>query len=120
MCPSEYWSCWDTEYKRDIREKLHTDIKIFWTGSSVFARQVGSRDARNNYSYYGHELWLWDNIPVNDADYDRLFLDPVRGRYSQLGQAGHQAVVANFANLRGTESSVGMSIIKCRPKSNII
>ncbi|KHL95619.1 hyaluronidase [Paenibacillus sp. IHB B 3415] len=95
MCPSEYWSNWDTEYKRDIREKLHTDIKIFWTGSSVFARQVGSRDARNNYSYYGHELWLWDNIPVNDADYDRLFLDPVRGRYSQLGQTGHQAVVAN-------------------------
>lgn len=95
MCPSEYWSNWDTEYKRDIREKLHTDINIFWTGSSVFARQVGSRDARNNYSYYGHELWLWDNIPVNDADYDRLFLDPVRGRYSQLGQTGHQAVVAN-------------------------
>ncbi|WP_405116687.1 beta-N-acetylglucosaminidase domain-containing protein [Paenibacillus sp. FSL K6-1217] len=95
MCPSEYWSCRDSEYKRDIREQLHTDIKVFWTGSAVFARQVGSRQARDNYTYYGHELWLWDNIPVNDADYDRLFLDPVRGRYSRLGQTGHQAVVAN-------------------------
>ncbi|MEK4850223.1 beta-N-acetylglucosaminidase domain-containing protein [Paenibacillus sp. FSL H7-0756] len=95
MCPSEYWSCRDSEYKRDIREQLHTDIKVFWTGSAVFARQVGSRQARDNYTYYGHQLWLWDNIPVNDADYDRLFLDPVRGRYSQLGQTGHQAVVAN-------------------------
>ncbi|CAH1211576.1 hypothetical protein PAECIP111892_03598 [Paenibacillus auburnensis] len=95
MCPSEYWSYWDTEYKRDIREKLHADIKVFWTGSAVFARQIGSRHAQDNHRYYGHELWLWDNIPVNDADYDRLFLDPVRGRYSQLGRTGHQAVVAN-------------------------
>lgn len=95
MCPSEYWSYWDTEYKRDIREKLHADIKVFWTGYSVFAPQIGSKHARDNSSYYGHDLWLWDNIPVNDADSDRLFLDPVRGRYSQLGQTGHHAVVAN-------------------------
>lgn len=98
MCPSEYWSYWDTEYKRDIREKLHTDIKVFWTGYSVFAPQIGSQHALGNYNYYGHELWLWDNIPVNDADIDRLFLDPVRGRYSQLGQTGHHAVVANPMN----------------------
>lgn len=95
ICPSEYWSYWDTEYKRDIREKLDTEIKVFWTGSSVFAQQIGSRHAQDNHSYYGHELWLWDNIPVNDADYDRLFLDPVRGRYSRLGETGHHAVVAN-------------------------
>lgn len=95
MCPSEYWSYWDTEYKKDIREKLHADIKVFWTGYSVFAPQIGSRHAQDNHRHYGHELWLWDNIPVNDADYDRLFLDPVRGRYSQLGRNGHQAVVAN-------------------------
>lgn len=95
MCPSEYWSHWDTEYKRDIREKLHAEIKVFWTGYSVFAPQIGSKHAQDNYRYYGHEMWLWDNIPVNDADNDRLFLDPVRGRYSQLGQTGHHAVVAN-------------------------
>ncbi|AWB45792.1 hyaluronidase [Paenibacillus sp. CAA11] len=95
MCPTEYWSYWDTEYKRDIREKMHKGIKIFWTGYSVFAPKIGSKHAQENYSYYGHDLWLWDNIPVNDADYDRLFLDPVRGRYSRLGQTGHHAVVAN-------------------------
>ncbi|AIQ49084.1 hyaluronidase [Paenibacillus sp. FSL R7-0273] len=95
MCPSEYWSYWDTGYKRDIREQLHASIKVFWTGYSVFAPQIGSRHAQDNHRHYGHELWLWDNIPVNDADYDRLFLDPVRGRYSQLGRTGHQAVVAN-------------------------
>jgi hyaluronoglucosaminidase len=95
MCPTEYWSYWDTEYKRDIREKLHADINVFWTGYSVFAPQIGSKHARENHRHYGHDLWLWDNIPVNDADSDRLFLDPVRGRYSRLGQTGHHAVVAN-------------------------
>ncbi|WP_151736673.1 protein O-GlcNAcase [Paenibacillus tengchongensis] len=98
MCPSEYWSYWDTEYKRDIRGKLHAEIKVFWTGYFVFAPQIGSRHAQDNSGYYGHDLWLWDNIPVNDCDHDRLFLDPVRGRYSQLGRTGHQAVVANPMN----------------------
>ncbi|MFC6650907.1 beta-N-acetylhexosaminidase family protein [Paenibacillus rhizoplanae] len=97
MCPSEYWSYWNTEYKKDIREQLHPAVKVFWTGYFVFAPEIGRGHAEDNYSY-GHELWLWDNIPVNDCDKDRLFLDPVRGRSSRLGNYGHTAVVANPMN----------------------
>lgn len=98
MCPSEYWSYWNTEYKKDIREQLHSNVKVFWTGYFVFAPEIGRKHAEDNRSYYGHELWLWDNVPVNDCDKDRLFLDPVRGRSSRLGQHGHTAVVANPMN----------------------
>ncbi|MFD2878082.1 beta-N-acetylglucosaminidase domain-containing protein [Paenibacillus rhizoplanae] len=35
---------------------------------------------------------------MNDCDKDRLFLDPVRGRSSRLGNYGHTAVVANPMN----------------------
>lgn len=64
----------------------------------VFAPEIGRRHAEDNHGFYGHELWLWDNIPVNDCDKDRLFLDPVRGRSSRLGRYGHTAVVANPMN----------------------
>ncbi|MEK4852190.1 beta-N-acetylglucosaminidase domain-containing protein [Paenibacillus sp. FSL H7-0756] len=98
MCPSEYWSYWNTEYKKDILEQLHPAVKVFWTGYFVFAPEIGRRHAEDNHGFYGHELWLWDNIPVNDCDKDRLFLDPVRGRSSRLGRYGHTAVVANPMN----------------------
>ncbi|ASA19732.1 protein O-GlcNAcase [Paenibacillus donghaensis] len=98
MCPSEYWSYWNTEYKKDMQEKLHPEVNVFWTGYFVFAPEIGRKHAEDNHKYYGHNLWLWDNIPVNDCDRDRLFLDPVRGRYSRLGQLGHTAVVANPMN----------------------
>ncbi|MGS5018091.1 beta-N-acetylglucosaminidase domain-containing protein [Paenibacillus sp. JJ1683] len=98
VCPSEYWSYWDTEYKKDFRERLHPDIKVFWTGYFVFAPQIGRQHAADNHAFYGHELWLWDNIPVNDCDHDRLFLDPLRGRYSRLPARGHTGMVANPMN----------------------
>lgn len=98
VCPSEYWSYWDTEYKKDFREQLHPDIKVFWTGYFVFAPQISREHAADNHAFFGHELWLWDNIPVNDCDRDRLFLDPLRGRYSRLPDCGHSGMVANPMN----------------------
>ncbi len=98
VCPSEYWSYWDTEYKKDFRERLHPDIKVFWTGYFVFAPQISREHAVENHAFFGHELWLWDNIPVNDCDRDRLFLDPLRGRYSRLPDCGHTGMVANPMN----------------------
>ncbi|MDO7906848.1 beta-N-acetylglucosaminidase domain-containing protein [Paenibacillus sp. JX-17] len=98
MCPSEYWSYWDTEYKRDMREQLQPEVKVFWTGYFVFAPEIGEEHARDNRDFYGHDLWLWDNIPVNDCDKDRLFLDPMRNRYSRLHDTGHTGMVANPMN----------------------
>ncbi|URJ47532.1 beta-N-acetylglucosaminidase domain-containing protein [Paenibacillus polymyxa] len=98
VCPSEYWSYWDTEYKKDFRERLHPEIKVFWTGYFVFAPQISREHAADNHAFFGHELWLWDNIPVNDCDHDRLFLDPLRGRYSGLPDCGHTGMVANPMN----------------------
>lgn len=98
VCPSEYWSYWDTEYKKDFRERLYPEIKVFWTGYFVFAPQISREHAAENHAFFGHELWLWDNIPVNDCDRDRLFLEPLRGRYSRLRDCGHTGMVANPMN----------------------
>lgn len=71
---------------------------MFWTGYFVFAPQISREHAADNHAFFGHELWLWDNIPVNDCDHDRLFLDPLRGRYSGLPDCGHTGMVVNPMN----------------------
>lgn len=98
MCPSEYWSYWDTEYKRDIRETMDPEVLVFWTGFFVFAPVIERTHAANNRQFYGHDLILWDNIPVNDANQGRIFMGPVRNRYSRLGQLGHVGIVSNPMN----------------------
>ncbi|WP_052339496.1 protein O-GlcNAcase [Gorillibacterium massiliense] len=98
MCPSEYWSYWDTEYKKDIRGLMDPEVLVFWTGYFVFAPTIDRTHAKNNREYYGHDFILWDNVPVNDADKDRIFLDPVRNRYSKLNQHGHVGFVSNPMN----------------------
>ncbi|MGE8203790.1 beta-N-acetylglucosaminidase domain-containing protein [Heyndrickxia sp. NPDC080065] len=98
MCPSEYWSYWDTEYKKDIRDLMDPEVLVFWTGFFVFAPTIDQEHAQNNRSFYGHDFILWDNIPVNDADPDRIFLGPVRNRYSKLNELGHIGFVSNPMN----------------------
>ncbi|TCZ78734.1 hyaluronidase [Paenibacillus albiflavus] len=98
MCPSEYWSYWDTEYKKDIREMMDPEVLVFWTGYFVFAPTIDQKHAKDNRAYYGHDFILWDNVPVNDADKDRIFMSPVRNRYSQLNQHGHIGFVSNPMN----------------------
>ncbi|MBU5441631.1 beta-N-acetylglucosaminidase domain-containing protein [Paenibacillus sp. MSJ-34] len=98
MCPSEYWSYWDTEYKKDIRETMDASVLVFWTGYFVFAPVIDRKHASDNRRFYGHDLILWDNIPVNDADRGRIFMGPVRNRYSRLAQHGHVGFVSNPMN----------------------
>ena len=98
MCPSEYWSYWDTEYKKDIRDLMDSEVLVFWTGFFVFAPTINLEQAKNNRLFYGHDFILWDNIPVNDADPDRIFLGPVRNRYSKLNELGHVGFVSNPMN----------------------
>lgn len=98
MCPSEYWSYWDTEYKKDIRNLMDKEVLVFWTGYFVFAPTIDRTHAKDNREFYGHDFILWDNIPVNDADKDRIFLDPVRNRYTRLIQLGHVGFLSNPMN----------------------
>lgn len=95
MCPSEYWENWDSEYRRDLRQNLDEEILVYWTGYNTIAKKIDKKDAEIVEKSFDRGLVLWDNVPVNDVDKDRIFLSPLRTRYSKLNNFNHIGVVSN-------------------------
>lgn len=94
MCPTEYWQNWDTEYRKDLKENLHQNVLVFWTGYNTIAEYIPNIDGQKVKSYFGHPLVLWDNYPVNDMTTDRIFLGPLVNRGKELHRT-HQGMVSN-------------------------
>jgi len=84
FCPTEYWQKDDSLYRKTIKENLHSDIVVIWTGDGVFSRKVSRKNADEISNQFGHKLILWDNYPVNDADEGKLFLAPLTNRENDL------------------------------------
>lgn len=97
-CPTEYWSYWDTAYKKDLKQTVHENIALFWTGYNTIAESIPAQHAKRNAEYLGHDLILWDNYPCNDVNLNRLFLGPNVNRSSLLPQHRHIGVAANPMN----------------------
>lgn len=95
FCPTEYSGYDDTDYKKSIKKYLNPNILIYWTGKSVFPKTITKEDACKAIEVYGHEILLWDNFPVNDADPRNLVVAPLTGRAKDLCDFGIKGYIAN-------------------------
>jgi hypothetical protein len=85
--PVEYYGTEDTDYKRALRTSLDERARVVWTGPEVVSATITREDAETYRSLVSHELFLWDNYPVNDWSYSQgatLFMGPLRGRDPDL------------------------------------
>lgn len=95
ICPSEYWQNYTTLYRKDLNERLDSNIKVFWTGYNTIAKMITSEDCSIVDKSLNKEIILWDNIPVNDVDNKNLFLSPVLNRSSYIKEYNHTGIVLN-------------------------
>lgn len=98
FCPTEYWQKEDSLYRRTIKETLNPNIPVIWTGDGVWSKRVSRKNADEVSNQFGHELILWDNYPVNDADKAQLFLAPVMNRESDLHKSNVVGALSNPMN----------------------
>ncbi|MEV4071051.1 beta-N-acetylglucosaminidase domain-containing protein [Nonomuraea fuscirosea] len=80
MVPTDYAGTGRTAYRDRLAAELPADVLIWWTGSDVVVGEITTEDVSAAAGSYGHRLALWDNFPVNDFDFDRVFLGPLTGR----------------------------------------
>lgn len=94
MCPTEYHQNVDTPYRQDLKQHMDPDVLVFWTGYNTVAEYIPNMDGERVREYFGHDLVLWDNYPVNDMATDMLFMGPLTGRGDQLDRT-HVGMVSN-------------------------
>ncbi|MEU5363957.1 beta-N-acetylglucosaminidase domain-containing protein [Streptomyces sp. NPDC005925] len=93
MVPTEYADADATPYKAALAGSLDADVLVGWTGVAVIPATITVAQAARAREAYAHEILLWDNHPVNDFAFNRLFLGPFDGREKGLpgGLAGFTA-----------------------------
>ncbi|HET9380883.1 MAG TPA: beta-N-acetylglucosaminidase domain-containing protein [Streptomyces sp.] len=84
MVPTEYADTDATPYKAALAGALDADVLVGWTGVAVIPAAITVAQAVRARQVYGHEILLWDNHPVNDFAFGRLFLGPFAGREKGL------------------------------------
>lgn len=85
IVPTDYAGTNRSEYKAALGEKLDPNIRIQWTGTGVFAPSITADQIEQAKAAYGSDhIFFWDNYPVNDQAYDRLFLRPIFHRDPEL------------------------------------
>lgn len=57
--PDDYWL--------DLKQGLHPEIGIFWTGEEVCSPNYSPSHLQETQECLGERLWIWDNYPVNDG-----------------------------------------------------
>jgi hypothetical protein len=83
--PTSYIGSQPTPYKERFGSSLDTKIRIQWTGEDTMSASITSESAtRASESYVTDNLFVWDNFPVNDMAFDRLFLNPLTERALDL------------------------------------
>lgn len=96
FCPTVYHGNGDSDYVKEIGEKVAGEVDIIWTGPWVFSPALTASDAERITRAYRRKPILWDNIPCNDGG-GRLYLGPYLNR--EPAAAAHLAgVILNPMN----------------------
>lgn len=83
--PTHYAGSKPEPYKAKFGTVLNEKVRIHWTGEDVFSDYVTVESViRAGETYVTENLFFWDNFPVNDGDFSRLFLNPLTERDPQL------------------------------------
>lgn len=66
-------------------ESIPQEVTFAWTGEDTFDEEITANELAGFAEKTGHNIWLWDNYPVNDFDLGLgVYLAPVRGRGADL------------------------------------
>ncbi|GAA3541149.1 hypothetical protein GCM10022419_021610 [Nonomuraea rosea] len=95
MVPTDYAGTGRTAYRDRLAAELPQDVLVWWTGSDVVVGEIPAADMTAAAASYGHRVALWDNFPVNDFDFERVFLGPLTGRATELGGVPLEGITAN-------------------------
>ncbi|WP_431918587.1 beta-N-acetylglucosaminidase domain-containing protein [Nonomuraea jabiensis] len=95
MVPTDYAGTGRTVYRDRLSEELPRDVLVWWTGSDVVVGEITAYDMTAAAASYGHRVTLWDNFPVNDFDFSRVFLGPLAGRATRLDGVPLEGITAN-------------------------
>ncbi|MEO0185118.1 MAG: beta-N-acetylglucosaminidase domain-containing protein, partial [candidate division WOR-3 bacterium] len=80
FCPTQYRGFDKTDYILTIAEKLHKNIKIFWTGKNTVSRRITVKDIDRITEILGRPPLIWDNIFANDYIPGIILRFPYRNR----------------------------------------
>jgi hyaluronoglucosaminidase len=105
--PTEYHGLAETQYKKDVRDRLAPDTAVWWTGHDVVPATITVDEARQARELFGHPILVWDNYPVNDYIPGRVPLGPYDGRENGLS-AHVDGVLSNPAN-QAAMSTIALS-----------
>ncbi|KAB8185755.1 beta-N-acetylhexosaminidase [Nonomuraea phyllanthi] len=95
MVPTDYAGTGRTAYRDRLAAELPRDVLVWWTGSDVVVGRITAYDMTAAAASYGHRVALWDNFPVNDFDFSRVFLGPLVGRATELDDVPLEGITAN-------------------------
>ncbi|NUP79573.1 MAG: beta-N-acetylhexosaminidase, partial [Nonomuraea sp.] len=95
MVPTDYAGTARTPYRDLLAAELPPDVLVWWTGSDVVVGGITAYEMTAAAASYGHRVALWDNFPVNDFDFARVFLGPLTGRATELDGVPLAGVTAN-------------------------
>lgn len=90
FCPTVYCgrmaqpSVRDSEYLREVGEKLAAEIEVLWTGPQIISETIPVASLRELRAVLRRKPVLWDNLHANDYDLRRLYLGPYAGRAPEL------------------------------------
>ncbi|KAJ5959442.1 uncharacterized protein N7479_006592 [Penicillium vulpinum] len=83
--PTNYAGSGSNPYKTEFGTKLNKNVRVQWTGEGIFSDDITVESVMAaDASYVTDNLFIWDNFPVNDANRDRLFLNPLTKRAAEL------------------------------------
>lgn len=83
--PTNYAGSAPDPYKKEFGTKLDKNILVQWTGEGVFSPNITVASVEQaDSTYVTDNLYIWDNFPVNDGNRDRLFLNPLTDRATEL------------------------------------
>ncbi|HOK77018.1 MAG TPA: beta-N-acetylglucosaminidase domain-containing protein [Verrucomicrobiota bacterium] len=90
FCPTVYCGAMarpnvsHSEYLRELGDKLHPAIKVFWTGPDIISGEIPVDSIREFRSVLRRRPVIWDNLYANDYDMRRLHTGPYAGRPPSL------------------------------------
>ncbi len=99
MCPTEYHQLKNSEYKNDLKKYMNKDINVFFTGDNVCAEVITKENILDQKNYFGHDIYIWDNYPVNDFITtkkfvaSRIYTGPIENRSSKLNTCSSAYVI---------------------------
>jgi hypothetical protein len=83
--PTSYIGSRPDPYKERFGSSLDKKVRIQWTGEDTMSPNITSESAmRASKTYVTDNLFVWDNFPVNDMAFYRLFLNPLTERAPDL------------------------------------